>query len=562
MDTTYKITLIAVLAVVFLICKGIYDERKYRQWLYKHLKNSWGKPSREEYTYDIMEAIKYYYNSNRQYGDVDNITCNDLDMDAVYACINHTKTSIGEEYLYALLRKPCTDISTLEERERIINLIDASGDKHIKLQTALAGMGKLNKISVYKYFEEAGKIETGNKLYHICCALLLIISMLLCFIKPEVFVLVSVIVIIYNVLNYYKSKAKVDSYIQIFAFVARTRVQSQDIAKVEIDGLLTYQKRLLKCTESLKKFSKNSWLVSGGGMGGSIADSLMDYIRILFHVDLIKMCSMAHELKKHEDELMEIFNIIGYIDSMVSIASFRAGLGSWCVPQLYSATGKKDIKIEFTDLYHPLIENPVKNSIKTDRGILITGSNASGKSVFIKTVAVNAIFAQTIHTVLAESYKSCFYHIYSSMALRDDIFSNESYYIVEIKSLKRILDKAAEANVPVLCFIDEVLRGTNTLERIASSSEILRQAARLGSMCFAATHDLELAKILAGYYNNYHFEETVEENNVVFDYKLREGSTKTRNAIKLLNMIGYDPSVTLRAERAAQYFLENGVWKE
>ncbi len=561
MDTTYKITIIAILLVIFLICKGVYDERKYRHRLYKHLKDSWGKPSRKEYTYDIMEAIKYYYNQSRQDGDVDDITCNDLNMDAVYACINHTQTSIGEEYLYMLLRKPCTDISVLKEREDIINLIDTSGDKRTKLQAALAVMGKLDKISVYQYFEKAGSVEIGNKLYHICCGLALVISILLCLIKPEVFVLVSVFVIIYNVLSYYKNKAKVDHYIKIFAFVARTRIQSEDIAKVEIDGLSKYQERLLKCTKSLKKFSKNSWIVSGSNMGGSIADSLMDYIRILFHIDLIKMCNMAHELKKHKDELIEIFNIIGYIDSMVSVASFRAGLKSWCVPKLYNTTGKKDIKMEFTDLYHPLIENPVKNSIKTDRGILITGSNASGKSVFIKTVAVNAIFAQTIHTVLAKNYKSCFYHIYSSMALRDDIFNSESYYIVEIKSLKRILDKALEAKIPVLCFIDEVLRGTNTLERIASSSEILRQIAKLGSMCFAATHDLELSKILAGYFNNYHFEETVEENNVVFDYKLREGSTNTRNAIKLLNMIGYDPSVILRAERAAQYFLENGVWK-
>ena len=297
-------------------------------------------------------------------------------------------------------------------------------------------------------------------------------------------------------------------------------------------------------------------------MSGDILDSFMDYIRILFHIDLMKVCDMVNELKKHENELADIYNITGYIDSMVSIASFRAGTGSWCVPVLKYTDSMKNITMEFTDLYHPLIENPVKNSIKTEKSILITGSNASGKSVFIKTVAINAIFAQTIHTVLAESYSSCFFRVYSSMALRDDIFSNESYYIVEIKSLKRILDKAEEQGVPVLCFIDEVLRGTNTLERIASSSQILKQLATLKSLCFAATHDLELAKILVNYFDNYHFEETVKENDVIFDYKLRKGNTKTRNAIKLLNMIGYDKTLTSRAEELAQFFLENGNWRE
>ena len=139
----------------------------------------------------------------------------------------------------------------------------------------------------------------------------------------------------------------------------------------------------------------------------------------------------------------------------------------------------------------------MKNSINADKSVLLTGSNASGKSTFIKSIAINSIFAQTIHTVLADSYTSSFYYIYSSMALRDDLQNNESYYIVEIKSLQRILEKAAQSDVPVLCFIDEVLRGTNTLERIASSSEIVGVLlARKGAMCFAATHDVELTNML------------------------------------------------------------------
>ena len=437
----------------------------------------------------------------------------------------------------------------------------ADEEGRIKLQMALAGMGKLNRISVYSYISDIKNMDSGNKLYHIFCAAALLVSAGLCFVKPAIMVLVTALIIIYNVITYY-NKAEIDPYIQVFAFIARTISQSEDVAKAGIAGIEEYQERLVSCTAGLKKFGKNSWLVSGGNMSGDILDSFMDYIRILFHIDLMKVCDMVNELKKHENELADIYNITGYIDSMVSIASFRAGTGSWCVPVLKYTDSMKNITMEFTDLYHPLIENPVKNSIKTEKSILITGSNASGKSVFIKTVAINAIFAQTIHTVLAESYSSCFFRVYSSMALRDDIFSNESYYIVEIKSLKRILDKAEEQGVPVLCFIDEVLRGTNTLERIASSSQILKQLATLKSLCFAATHDLELAKILVNYFDNYHFEETVKENDVIFDYKLRKGNTKTRNAIKLLNMIGYDKTLTSRAEELAQFFLENGSWRE
>ncbi len=481
-------------------------------------------------------------------------------MDAVFKDLNHTMTSIGEEYLYALLRKPCTDISLLEERENTINCIQADENERIKLQMALAGIGKLNKVSVYSYIKTISGMDTGCRLYHIFSCMALLVSLCLCMVKPAVMVLITAIIIIHNVITYYKSKAETDSYIQIFTFIARITSQSESVAKADIQGIGQYKERLVSCARCLKKFSSNSWIVAGGNMTGDLLDSLMDYIRILFHIDLIKICNMAEELKKHEKELIGIYNTIGYIDSMVSIASFRAGTSEWCVPVLHKAASKRDITMEFTDLYHPLLDEPVKNSVNTGRSILITGSNASGKSVFIKTAALNAIFAQTIYTVLAGSYSSCFFHIYSSMALRDDIFSNESYYIVEIKSLKRIIDKASEADIPVLCFIDEVLRGTNTLERIASSSKILEYIADANAMCFAATHDLELAKILSGRFDNYHFEEKVEENNVVFDYKLRKGTTKTRNAIKLLEMIGYNQQITKGAEKAARFFLENGFW--
>ena len=126
--------------------------------------------------------------------------------------------------------------------------------------------------------------------------------------------------------------------------------------------------------------------------------------------------------------------------------------------------------------------------------MLLTGSNASGKSTFLKTVALGAIMAQTINTCPADHYEACFFHICSSMALRDDLDSGESYYIVEIKSLKRILDQAGQ--YPLLCFVDEVLRGTNTVERIAASTQILKSLGRKNLICFAATHDSELKELL------------------------------------------------------------------
>ncbi|MBP5414173.1 MAG: DNA mismatch repair protein MutS, partial [Lachnospiraceae bacterium] len=99
----------------------------------------------------------------------------------------------------------------------------------------------------------------------------------------------------------------------------------------------------------------------------------------------------------------------------------------------------------------------------------------------------------------------------------------------------------------VLGFVDEVLRGTNTTERIAASSAILRNLSDKGVLVFAATHDLELTSILDDIYENYHFEEEMKDDDVTFPYKLSCGKTTSRNAIKLLDILGYDKNIVIKA---------------
>lgn len=132
--------------------------------------------------------------------------------------------------------------------------------------------------------------------------------------------------------------------------------------------------------------------------------------------------------------------------------------------------------------------------------------------------------------------------------------------MVEIKALKRILDLRGSADAPVLCFVDEVLRGTNTVERIAASAQILKSLSRGNCLCFAATHDIELTHLLEDIYYNYHFSEEIEEEDIYFSYKIMEGRANTRNAIKLLHIMGYETEIIQEAELMAGDFLKSGVW--
>ena len=151
--------------------------------------------------------------------------------------------------------------------------------------------------------------------------------------------------------------------------------------------------------------------------------------------------------------------------------------------------------------------------------------------------------------------------VFTSMALRDSVKNGESYFIAEIKSIKRIIDYA-NAETPCLCLIDEVLRGTNTIERIAASSQVLLELAGQNCICIAATHDIELTFILEGSYHNVHFQETITDHGILFDYRLRDGRATSRNAIKLLQLMGYSAAIVEEAEKRADGFVSQGSWKE
>ena len=147
------------------------------------------------------------------------------------------------------------------------------------------------------------------------------------------------------------------------------------------------------------------------------------------------------------------------------------------------------------------------------------------------------------------------------MAVEDDIFEGDSYFVAETKSVKRVLD-FAETSVPCLCFIDEILKGTNTIERIAASSSMIHWLNKYPSLAFVATHDIELTEILKESCDNVHFEEQVtKEQGVTFDYRLKQGPATSRNVIQLLHVLNYPKSVVEQAKREADYFDEHRTWQ-
>lgn len=567
-----KIILVIVILGLIFIWKSGRDKKSYHARMQVLFQEEWGMYTRDEYSDRIMENIRYYHEQKKTENSIDSITWNDLEMETIFQYMNHTRTSAGEEYLYHILHAPEFSVQELEKREVVIQGFQKDALQRTELELALYDIGKTDHISVYEFLSETKKLRPIRKFPHVFAALTLVLVMISLFFTPALSIMLLFLDMGMNAYFYYREKGKIVNDIALFEFILGTIRECDVIAGLPIEGCKPQLERLKELSARFGKFSRFHFLVSGGStMSGNLFDSLFDYVRILFHVDLIKLGTMIQEVKRYEEELLEIYHIIGFLDSMLAIASYRDMIGEYAVPVFWergsnggslSEEREKIQKMEIQGLYHPLVSDPVKNNLSTEKCMLLTGSNASGKSTFIKAVAINVLFAQTIHTVLADSYHASFFRVYSSMALRDDILSKESYFIVEIKSLKRIFAAVQKpSDIPVLCFVDEILRGTNTVERVAASSQLLQALSAERAMCFAATHDIELTYLLEENFENYHFEEQLGEGDISFDYRLRKGRADSRNAIRLLSVIGFDGELVQKAQERVEHFLKEGVWE-
>ncbi len=560
---------IAVVLVIFT-WTGIQEDKRTKKMFRNKLKEQYGKWSAKQYADGRMNTIFSAVGADATDFVIDDITWNDLDMDRLFRTMDFTRSAAGEEALYRWLRMPVFDEETLQKREAHFRFFDKHEKERLDYLMLMTEVGRTGKYSVYDYLGYLDALPGKNCLVTKLIDVIMLLSILLGFTVSGHFFWVFAALLGYHSFIYMKQKRKVEPYLTTFSYFIRIL---ECVDKLDRMSPVFHQEfaeeiaKLKKEKVQFSSFRRFAFLAlnSNDGTGGAeILQIFQVYINMMFHLDLIKLYSMLATVKEKKHDLIAILQGMGEIEACVSVVYTRAAMGGYCMPEFVSATGEENgtlntgVKItsllyEATDLYHPLIAEPVKNNVSQKKGMLLTGSNASGKSTFLKAVAINALLAQTIHTVCASNYRANFFRIYSSMALRDSLQEGESYFIVEIKSLKRIFDAAHanETKAPVLCTIDEVLRGTNTAERIAASTELLKALSTEDVLCFAATHDLELTSLLKEVYANYHFKEMIDGKEIVFPYELTEGPAKGRNAIKLMGALGFDREIVNRAEQLA-----------
>ncbi|AWI03644.1 DNA mismatch repair protein MutS [Clostridium drakei] len=552
--------ILIIVVLTTIISLGLNAERNRK--LKERLESCWGKDADEKLSSDDLKTIAEYFNNRKQDEKgaffIDEITWNDLSMDSIFEKINTTESSPGEQYLYNILREPLYDEEKLKYRDKLIKFFQTHEKERKKIQYILAKLGKKRNCFISDYFYNSeGEKRKSNLNFYRALAILPIAGICITFLNPYIGLFIVSVACVINVLVYYIDQNNIKYKIESFKYIVQIVKIADLILKENLEELEICNKKLKEAITLIKSIKNASFTL---GNNGTDVGVMNEYISIIFLLDLINYEKISNTLIEKSEEFKIIFEAVGIIDSSISIASYRERLKGYVTPELIKCLSKQDATIIFKDINHPLMKEQVSNSMKVSDSILITGSNASGKSTFLKTVAINIILAQTIYTCLAKEFKCCYFKIYTSMALKDDIFNNESYYIAETKSLKRIID-ALNSNIPTICFIDEILRGTNTVERISASSQVLKYLTSNNCICVAATHDVELTYILERYFSNYHFEEKIIDNEITFDYLVHQGRSNTQNAIRLLGILGYSDVIVKKAEEKAYKFLKDGVWE-
>lgn len=507
------------------------------------LLNTFGQVKDTAFNFDLIEKYFTKKNNSESFQVFSDKTCNDLDFSELFMFIDRTHSRIGQQFLYNKLRVNPQIHSTNQLNESIIEKILNDEKYRVNLQLELEKLNSIDNYYVSTLFQEP-QMKPPRWFFLIkMLSFTSFFSLILIFFNKQ-FLLLSMGLLVVNLVIHYLNKKNLHEYLGSIPQLFKLTKVAQRIANHDENLRQIYP----GINQSISKMNKMRWQMSFfrlensfNGELGSILWSIVELFKILFLLDPLLLYGVLHQLDNKRNEIEQIFAFVGQVDSLISIASLRKGLTSYCIPQI-----NNNQHIIANDIYHPLIENCIPNTIEiTDKSILLTGSNMSGKTSFIRTIGINIITGLTINTCFAHSISIPKARLFSAIRISDDLLNDKSYYFEEVITIKEMIEKSQD-DVHNIFLLDEIYKGTNTIERIAAGKAVLSYLAK-NNIVFVSTHDIELADLLKAEYKLHHFSEIVKDNKVDFDYKLKDGKLKNRNAIRILQINGYPESVVHEA---------------
>lgn len=510
--------------ILFLVFTGIifiynlYVKKRNEKILRQEIKDNFGKIHSKKFKGKIDGLHK------RLGENVSEITANDLNLDEVLAKMNHTMSKMGLEFFYYRLRDLILDEDELTRLQEKRRLYEGKEEDLEDLQFHLGKLGYFKEdvlelieeeIEIQRELEVLAKVFSFTALY----ILILFISL-----RAQailfIFVLLAVNTFIYKKFNE-MAMGRLEALVRLkgLFYVSEGLIKNKNqVFTEEINEIESILREIAPLKKSLRSF--------GFLTGNMELDFAETYRNILFLSEARSFSKSQKYFKKYREEIFRLYYLLGKIDCEIGIISLSKAY----------KTGEASFgdKILGKDLYNPLIKSPVPNNLDLNNSIILTGSNASGKSTYLRTIGINSIFAISFGIFFGEEFVIKPMKITSAIDISDSIMKNLSYFMAESKAIGDMIEDESEK----IILLDEIFRGTNTIDRIASATATLKYLAR-NNHVVAATHDIELTILLKDLFSNKHFEEKIEDGDIKFDYLLKDGPATSRNAIAILDNLNY-----------------------
>ncbi|MBB5634748.1 hypothetical protein HDE68_000633 [Pedobacter cryoconitis] len=546
------LALVAIYLLIYLYKKNFSVKTQLEEF-----KRDWGSPKNSRYI-DIDLIENYFLNtineSSQKLQLISDKIADDLYLNDIFKLIDRTTSRIGQQFLYARLRTIDKDQTDLVFLDKFADTITA--DEKLRLDTQMT-LQLLEKNDSY-YFQDlvyAKKIEAPEFMPIVYILSLLNVLCLIVSIFHPGFLLVFFGIFIINSGIHYWNKNKVSVHTSSLGeFLKAFETAKKLDADVKISSSFPETAALLKELTPLKRKMLGVKLDNMAEADTvMIGYMLFELLKIAFNVEIILFYSIIDSLRSKKEALKNLFKFIGTVDTAISIASLRHSWeGEYCKP-VFNQENCMDI----TGVKHPLIVSCVPNDLDLQhKNLLLTGSNMSGKTTFIRSVGVNMVLGQTLFTCMAKKFSMPYSRIFSSITIADSLLEDKSYYFEEMRIIKNFIEESVSEE-PCFFILDEIFKGTNTIERVSAGKAILSYLAKNNNFVFVSTHDTELNELLKTEYDHYHFSETIAEEELVFDHTIKKGPLKTRNAIRILEINNYPASVIADANATVDLMMKD-----
>ena len=479
---------------------------------------------------------------------VDDQTWYDLALHKVFDQLNYTQSSIGAEALYQKMRlltfQPDDSLRELEE------FFERQPDLRLRVQVIMNQLGKKNHNMARSIVANPGNQDSRIYLsLYIFLACLPVLSLFfLPFFKIQAMsVLIASVTfnIIFSSIRNWSNKTRLDQV----SYLVRLFASAEKLSRLA----LPKQEALKQAVQPFKKTKVISSILQSP-TGNSEMEIILIYLNFLFLIPQIAQVYIYNQVKSYQKEAQETINLLGEMEVAISLLRHKRDFELICQPHFSKEGG-----IRGKSLYHPLIANPVVNDVSFEKNMVISGDNASGKSTYLKMVAINCILAQGLGFAYGESFELPYGHVMTSMDVSDDIEVGDSYFITESKTILRMIENLKKPGFHYF-FIDELFKGTNTIERIGAGLGIVRWLSGRNCLYMISSHDIELVVASGAVNDNYHFDSRYVDGKIVFDYHIKQGSAVTKNAVNTLKSLHFPSEITLTAQELIEQYEETGKW--